>query len=112
MSSPLLLSVTLSPTAQTALLDAALTELSVSKVVPAGLGVVTTDQLVPLKFSASVVGPEPWKPTAQMSVGETAVTAPRVAPETVGLVMSWNGPEAGVAAETTVTETPGEVLAL
>ena len=46
-----------------------------------------------------------------MSVGETAVTAARVAPEMVGLVTSWKGPEAGVAAETTVTETPGEVLA-
>ncbi len=109
--SPPLLSVTLSPTAQTALLDAPLTALSVSNVAPAGFGVATTDQLVPLKFSASVVGPEPWKPTAQMSVGETAETALRFAPDTVGLVTTWNGPEGGVADETTVTVTAGEVLA-
>ena len=37
VSSPLLFSVTLSPTAQTALLDAVLTELSVVEVAPAGL---------------------------------------------------------------------------
>jgi len=47
------------PMAQTALLDKPLTPLSAAKVAPAGLGVATADQLVPLKFSASVVGPEP-----------------------------------------------------
>ena len=63
--------------------------MSVAEVAPAGLGVATRDQLVPLKFSASVVGPEPLKPTAQTSVGETAKTALKVDPEMVGLGTTW-----------------------
>ena len=42
---------------------------------------------MPLKFSIS--GPDDREPTAQMSVGETAATALRLAPETVGLVTTW-----------------------
>src|SRR5271165_913888 len=52
------------------------------------VGVVWTLQDVPLKNSTSGA-PEPLVPTAQMSVGETAVTALRLAPETVGLVTTW-----------------------
>ena len=46
-----------------------------------------------------------------MSVGDTAETALRVAPVTVGLVTIWKGAEGGVADWTTVTVMAGEVLA-
>ena len=58
------------PTAQTSVLDAALTPQSSP---PLTVGEGTTDQDVPLKFSIS--GPEVCEPTAHMSVGETAETA-------------------------------------
>jgi hypothetical protein len=51
------------------------------------LGAVTWDQLVPLKFSIS--GPVESLPTAQMSVGETAETALKLDPVTVGLDTTW-----------------------
>ena len=109
----LLLTARLSPTAQTALLDRALTPLSTDAPAPVGLGVATTDQLVPLKFSASVVSsalPEFWKPTAQMSVAETAAVALRPELATVGLVSTWKLPEGGDPDGTTVTDPAAEVL--
>jgi len=45
-----------------------------------------------------------------MSVGDTAETALRVAPVTVGPVTIWNGAEGGVVDWTTVTVMAGAVL--
>ncbi len=107
VKTPLLLNV--SPTAKTLLLDEAETPLRTPVL---SAGTVAADQVVPLKVSirapVSPLARVP-EPTATTSVGEIAATAAGVKPET--LVTTWKGPEAGVAAETTVTETPGEVLA-
>src|SRR5271157_1503227 len=82
VKTPVLLRVL--PTAQTALLDKAVTPESVP---PLTAGAGTTDQLVPLKFS--IRGPVESLPTAQMSVGDTAETALRVDPVTTGLGTTW-----------------------
>ena len=87
------------PTAQTALLDEALT---LSSEPPVTVGEATTDQVVPLKFSisgaTSLEELGVWKPTAQMSVGETAETALKPDPATVGVVTTWKPLEVVVVA--------------
>ncbi len=75
----------LSPTAQTALLDNALTPLSA----PAAdrgrgdLGPARPVEVLDQRSGRSLL------PTAQMSVGETAETALKFDPVTVGLVTTW-----------------------
>jgi hypothetical protein len=51
LTTPLLFTVVLLPTAQTLLLARALTAEKSALDAPAGVGAATTDQLVPLKFS-------------------------------------------------------------
>ena len=87
MSSPLLLTVTVSPTAKTSLLDEAATPLRTPVL---SAGTVAADQVVPLKVSirapVSPLARVP-EPTATTSVGEIAATAAGVKPET--LVTAW-----------------------
>src|SRR2546421_2130389 len=70
-----------SPTAQTSLVETAVTPFRT----PACLGALTVRQLVPFQCSISGGDPITVNPTAQTSLGETAATPSRLPFATVGL---------------------------